>query len=93
MDIDFDVIQNACSPRTWKIATTRFSSMQVDLISENSDNVEFLVGNSNNVRIYFNSEWNCDCNGPVDPCVHVAVVVNSIKNKTYVGQPHKGLKT
>lgn len=83
MNIDFDVIQNACSHRTWKMATARFSSMQIDLVSENSDSLDVVVNNSNTVRLFFDGDWECDCEAEIDPCIHVAITVQSLKNKTY----------
>ena len=83
MNIDFEIIQNACSRRTWKMATARFSSMQVDLVSEHSAGIDVLINNANSVRLFYDGDWECDCNGVIDPCIHVAITAQSLKHQTY----------
>ena len=83
MNIDFDVIESACTRRTWKMATARLPSMQVNLISEDSDGVDILLNEKNCVRIGFDGDWECDCKSIVEPCIHVAITAQSLKNKTY----------
>jgi superfamily II DNA or RNA helicase len=95
----FENIRSACSSGTWSRGVEIARRDAVVGIASEAEEVVVRVSTRGGlvaptVRLYpGDGEWDCDCEGPDDPCDHVAAAVISLRRAAESGQALPGAQT